>query len=450
MENSSRDSNSRRPRSLLWLAGLLLLAQSFGFGGPIRAQGPENDRAAATEILGLINEWRLEQGLWPLRPNSTLEAMAVAQARFIFARADSLTDPADFHRDAAGLFPAQRAVRPPYNWPSYGSDTARTEIGENAGVGSPRFVMNFWKGSATHTRATLSDVYREVGVAALPRPDRTFVYMIVFGARPGVLTAQVGPQGNTLLLSNDRSRYAPVAPENQRIRLFDSNGVSLTPNGPWSSVVPLPSGQSSPVFVLFTNGETQSLVAVDIVRDVAILPANAAIVAQRPTSTASATPLPTGTPTATATSQSQPTRAAGTPSASATATASAATTAPGPTRPGLALIYNANTLFVLNATTGAVNLSNLSIGNETSRSTMERWLLVASFPANAFPAGHCLSVTTLGTTPSPPSACRFLRSELNVSASRAYWTQGEFTVRLGDTEIGRCSADAGRCDVPLP
>lgn len=443
--------SARRLPLFLFLASLVALGQGFASGRIARAQAPDNDSAAATQILGFINEWRIEQGLWPLRPNPTLEAMAVAQARFIFARADSIENPVDLHRDADGLLPAQRAVRPPYNWPSYGTNPARTEIGENAGVGSPRFVMDFWKGSATHSRAALSDVYREVGVAALPRPDRTFVYITVFGARPGVLTAQVGPQGNALLLSNERSRFASASPEGLRIRIFGSDGASLTPNGPWAFIVPLPPEPHGQLFVLFTNGEEQSLVAVDAVRDVAVVPPGAAVVAQRSTNTATATPTAAAPPAATATPTPATTgQTTVTPAVRAPSTTATPTAVPGPTRPGLTLMYDASTLFVLNATSGALDLSNLSLGNETARSTMDRWLGVASFPASAFPAGHCLSVTRLSTDPLPPVECRFVRSLLTVTASRAYWTQGEFDVRLGETEIGRCAAAAGRCDVSLP
>ncbi|MCC7206702.1 MAG: hypothetical protein IT323_05315, partial [Anaerolineae bacterium] len=128
----------------------------------------------------------------------------------------------------------------------------------------------------------------------------------------------------------------------------------------------------------------------------------------------------------------------------------AAAATPTPSGRSLTLIYDANTLFVLNNTSGALDLTGLNIGNDVGRSTIDRWLAVASFPTSAFPAGHCLGVTTRSAEPLPPLPCRFMRSLLNATASRAYWTQGEFVVRIGDREIARCSAAAGRCDAPLP
>lgn len=450
MEKTTWRGRRRCLHLFLLLLSLIVACQTLVSVQIARAQAPDNDAAAAAQILGLINEWRLAEGRWPLRPNPTLELMAADQARFIFARADTIEDPTDFHRDAAGLMPPQRAARPPYNWPSYGPNPARIEIGENAGVGSPAFVMNFWKNSPTHSRAALSDVYREVGIAALPRPDRTFVYIVVFGARPGILTAQVGPQGDTLLLSDERSRFASTPPGDLRVRFFGSDGSSLTPSAPWAAVMPLPRDPRGQIFVLFTSGTEQSLVAVDVERDVAILPASA-VVAARPTSTpapasATPTPLPPSAPIPSATpvvvvATAGPAPAGAIPAVVATAT---------PSGRSLTLIYDGGTLFVLNSTSGALDLSGLSIGNDVGRSTIDRWLAVASFPASAFPAGSCLSVTTLSADPLPPLPCRFLRSLINVSASRAYWTQGEFNVRIGETEVGRCTAAAGRCDVALP
>ena len=201
----SRTFSTRTRRSLVLV---LIASVSLLLSGQITfAQSPiQNDAAAAREMLALVNEWRMQETLWPLQTNPTLEAMAIAQASYILPRLADLPDHDEsaFHMDANGQNPRERAANSPYNWPSYGQ-LQQMEVGENAGVGGYKFVMNFWKTSDIHRRAALSNVYREVGVAAFPY-NGSYFYLMDFGARPGVLTALLDSSGNTVYLSNENSK----------------------------------------------------------------------------------------------------------------------------------------------------------------------------------------------------------------------------------------------------
>src|SRR5688500_3878697 len=74
---------------------------------------------ASLEVVGLLNAWRIEQGLWPLKINPTLEALALLQAQYVVSLREA-PEGADIHLDGKGQGPAQRALLQPYEWPSYG------------------------------------------------------------------------------------------------------------------------------------------------------------------------------------------------------------------------------------------------------------------------------------------------------------------------------------------
>src|SRR5215831_14604247 len=85
---------------------------------PVAVDPPATD--PATQVLALLNDWRIQQGLWPLKVNPTLQAMAEAQAQYVVANMGSINVESDYHLDALKQMPAQRAIRAPYLWPTYG------------------------------------------------------------------------------------------------------------------------------------------------------------------------------------------------------------------------------------------------------------------------------------------------------------------------------------------
>jgi uncharacterized protein YkwD len=404
----------------------------------------ENDQAAAWQMLEMVNEWRVSEGLWPLKPNTTLEAMAIAQATHVLPNIENIDDEALFHTDADGRNPRERAAAAPYNWPSYGQ-LQQIEVGENAGVGSHTFALNFWKNSEIHRRAALSAVYREVGIAALPSKTG-YLFMMDFGARPGVLTALLNSSGGTLYLSSENSKYTGVTPGNMQVRIFDADGRALTGTQPWTPTINFEQRLSGEIFVLFTNSTYQALTPVNVEQDFAVLPGSAPAVVEEPALVALATQVP---PTAV---PALPTAAAplaqfafptNTPNAPALVASAA------PAAADLLALYTDHALVIFNNVPTAVNLSGLSIGG-ANRLSVERWQTVASFPIDAFPSGSCLMVSEAGSSPATPSNCKFVRSQLEVSASRAFWKLEPFTINRGDSILATCQPGAGQCAVDLP
>ncbi len=422
----------------------LVLSGSIYYLDTAHAQSSSNPRAAG-QVLALVNEWRIQEGLWPLKPNPTLAAMALSQASYLVGRIDAI--PAEreelFHLDAEGRKPAERAAAAPYNWPKTGLSVV---IGENAAFGSPSFAMRFWKNSSIHKRAALNNHYREAGVAAVPYKTG-FIFIMNFGARPEVLPALADAAGDSLYLSNDCFCAVKSQPQPTFIRLFDSEGAPLTESKPWQPTLAIPSGLAdSTLYVLFSNGSNQVLTRVRIGMDVALLPENTVLAGEGATLTSiavvplalqpTATPLgATYTPTLTSTPGFTPT-----PTLTPTTAASA----------DLLLLYNNRALIIYNSSLKLINLDGLSIGNESSRIAMSAWAAVSSFPVGAFPSSHCLQADAGGTETVPANSCRFVRSLIKVSPLRAFWLKGSFTVMREGITLATCAADAGRCAVTLP
>jgi uncharacterized protein YkwD len=408
------------------------------------AQAQVNDANAAQQILALVNEWRMQEGLWPLKPNATLEAMALTQATYILPKIAQIPDEdeSQFHMDASGQNPRQRAANPPYNWPSYGQ-LQQMEVGENAGVGGYKFVMNFWHTSDIHRRAALSNVYREVGVAALPYNGNYF-FLMDFGARPGVLTTLTDASGSTLYLSDERSKYTGIAPGGMQVRVFDANGRALTGTQPWTPTINFQERLGGNLFVLYTNSTFQALSPVTLGQDMALLPGTTSVAAA-PTSAPAIVALPTNVPAANPTAAFAA-LATNTPSVAA----APATSAPVNTATAdILVLYSDYGLVLFNNSPGTINLSGISVG-AANRISVERWQSVANFSIPAFPSGSCLMVSVSGSSPAIPTNCKFVRSQLEVSASRVFWTTSNFTVNQGDTVLATCLGGAGHCEVDLP
>src|SRR5579871_2308409 len=85
------------------------------YNRPIASAQEDDD--AAQQVLTLMNTWRIQQGLWPLRENATLDQMALDQANYISSLPEIPNEP-QIHNDAKGETPPQRAKLPQYNWPS--------------------------------------------------------------------------------------------------------------------------------------------------------------------------------------------------------------------------------------------------------------------------------------------------------------------------------------------
>lgn len=414
----------------------------------------ENDEAAAMSMLGLVNEWRIQEGLAPLALNPILNQMALAQASYVLPKLKDINDESEYHRDAQGRDARQRAAA--LGWPSYGR-ADRIEAGENAAVGPVQFGLRFWKGSEIHKKAALSPVYREVGIAALPNGKGSYLFYMTFGSRPGVLPVMASPDGKQLYLTTEQSRYATANTAPMQVRIFDTNGQPLTDTMNWKAVIDLPANAGQNILVLVTQGTAQSIQTVDLKTSVVVLPSGSAIAAA-PTPVPAQPTVPPAAPT-TVVSAAQPTTVAvQTANPSPVAPLVAATNTPQPqaipaTPSGpidIALVYTRSSLTLVNASSQPVNLTGLTLTGQAGSLTTERWQRVASFPIEAFPPGQCLQVIRSGTSDAAPSTCKQVRSIVTLTPERVFWVQGSFTVQKDSTMLATCDAAAGQCAINLP
>ncbi len=441
---------------------------------------PAHDDAAASRVLAITNQWRIEQGLQPLRANADLQAMAVAQAEYLYPRLDNLQTHDDYHKDLGGRKPPQRALHF-YNWATYGTPE-RIEIGENAAEFPPVRAVQYWQNSPIHAKALGNPTYREVGVGALPLRGGSYLFIMIFGARPNVFPPLLSPDGNTLYLSRENSRYES-SPQTWTVTFLNDSGQPLGETQTWSSKLAVPAEAGARFFVEYSSKQGGSLrFEVNRTFDVAVLPESTISIAVQlakppaepikmaaqppathtPTVQPSATPilimtntprmasLPTNTPRAAENALSPTETLLPTATYTATYTAQptqAPSTAPQNTAADLLLVYNTRTFFVVNNSGRAIDLTPLRFG----RLTPELWLRVAQFPSSAFPSGHCLQANIGGAENAPPpSGCRLVRSQITVSVAQPFWVQADFEVLYSDQVIQRCAVSSGVCAIRLP
>ena len=62
---------------------LVIFVLSVGWGPARDSHAQDQQTEVARDVIAAINEVRIAQGTWPLKPNATLEAMALAQAEYL-------------------------------------------------------------------------------------------------------------------------------------------------------------------------------------------------------------------------------------------------------------------------------------------------------------------------------------------------------------------------------
>lgn len=254
-----------------WLTmTILIMVMSILYPAAAQVIEPgQDDPMAATHILGLLNARRLEVGAPPLKPNDTLKAMAIMQASYL-ASLPEITGGNSMHIGANGDNVRDRALFPEFNWATYGGQAAVAEVGA---ASSEEWAMDFWHESDIHRETITNPMMREVGVAAVVHPWG-HVYIVVLGSRPDVLPVLVDPRTNMLYLTQDLWKYgAGNAPATQ-VFLFDADGRPLNGGAgqAWAAAIPMPSGAVGKLYVLYDDGISKSLTAVDLVADQIILP----------------------------------------------------------------------------------------------------------------------------------------------------------------------------------
>ena len=430
--------------------GLLIALLLFLFAA-LPSPAAAQDSSQANSVIAALNAWRLEQGLWPLRPNETLQDMAEDQAAYL-QTLSALPEGGDIHLGRSGDTPRDRARHAPYNWPSYNrpEQIAVTEIAyEGRNVNA---AIRFWQSSPVHRGAALSPVYREVGVAAVTHNGST-LYLVVLGARPNVLPAQVDARAEMLYLSDERFTYASGdrwIDNVTRVRFFDAEGRPLGSSWqPWQMALPLPDGAGDRLFVMTTDGTVDVLTEVDLQEDAALLPAG--VVAQLPSATPAATAIAIVTPVP------------GTPGASRTpitipgttvtpAPAAATPTPRAPSSGDLTLIYDARSLTIYNSTGDAVDLTGLTLEQGAFRLDVADWQTPwLSGTLSAFAARDCLQVWswTEASDPPAPGDCRFLRGAITIDPDDRPWLDAPFNVSRNGQRLATCAPAPDACSFAL-
>jgi hypothetical protein len=430
------------------LIGLVLIVL-FGGLSPARAQQPPR---IVPDLIAALNAWRVEHGIWPLKPNPVLDELALAQAEYLLTLPD-LPDGGEIHDDASGGGPKDRARQTPYNWPTYGRPE-QIALDEIAYVGhNVDAALAFWKSSSIHSASSLNPAYREVGVAAVPHTFG-YLFIVVLGGRPNVLPALADSAGDTVYLSNDMFRLpgndSAWIYQATQVRFFDAEGRPLGAGWlDWKPSLPLPNTSGDRVFVAYTDGKQTTLSEVNLAAGQVLLPGTATAVAAVPTPTpAFAQPtLPPATAPAVVVPGQTVTPVAAVPTPTATLTATQ------PVPGALLVVYDRRSLALVNASSSMLDVSQIVLaqGDETLPAAAWNTPWLAS-PLNALPMRDCLHVWSWDepSDVSPPSDCRYQRGVINIAPEERFWIDGEFEVREGDSLLATCPGGTGRCTVSVP
>lgn len=426
----SATGTTLRRRLGLWAALLFTLATAAVAQRP----PPQRDAYAELTMHARLNEWRLSEDLAPLRRNGTLDSLAYLQAVYVSTQRP-YPDGLAIHRGRLGEGVKERARWDSYSWPTYGM-AVQIAVEEIAAIRTLDSAINFWKSSSVHRRAATNPTYREVGIAALPLSLNRYIYVVVLGARPGVLPALHDPTTGMLRMTRESYPYGSLHPSLKNpteYRLFDGGGQPMLDGAwqAWDEAVPVPDGASGKLYVLLTDGTYEALSEVDLRDDVAWIPTLVPTTTPTPLPTLTLTPSRTPTPRITATPTITPTP----------------TPIPGPE---LLLIYDDEAITLINVERFDVDMTGLEMVGVDDTLPIWYWPDIRFYD---FDPGSCIQAYSAAVSqpPSRPRECRLMRAQRGrLLPAQRFWLEGAFEVRQGGDVIAECEPDAGRCVVDLP
>ena len=166
-ENLASGTRGARHRWLLAVLAVVLLS-TFALAGSGGAATAYDDEEL--EFLGLINDYREENGLRPVILSDTLTVAAERHSRDMAAYGFFAHDTAQSSYYKAGAEPWDRMAAEGYD-----HNTAK---GENLAVGyeTAEEAIQAWKRSPSHNAAMLDGNYRVMGVARINAPGSVHVW----------------------------------------------------------------------------------------------------------------------------------------------------------------------------------------------------------------------------------------------------------------------------------
>ena len=302
--------------SLLSITLFILLWAALG---PARAQDPSSD------LLALINDTRLAQGLYPYVASSELSAAAQRHSDDMAATGQVN------HTGSDGSSETQRIMEAGYGVYEFGP-----VVGENiyGGLGAADVAFDVWLNTPGDRTNLLHQEYREVGVGVSSSGGQSF-WTVTFGAQPNVLPVLVNNGAGSVDTITVTLTLLPenAVPDGRGTAIGQPTEYRASTSSEFSGAEWEPWAER----VTFILDETPGQQTVNVqLRDAAGRTAiswTAVTLAAQEVTTTPAEPEETETPTtATATETVTPTLAAtGTPTVTATVTATATRT-PRPTR----------------------------------------------------------------------------------------------------------------------
>ena len=428
------------------LRSVLLIIFVFTLMTMVHAQ--EQNEQLAKETIARINEWRIEEGTWPLKVNPVLTEMAVSHASYL-ASLDEL--PENLHAGPNGLNPRERALLDPYAWSHY-ELPEQIAIGENAGIGTLNYAMSFWETSDIHRSTSLNPAYREIGVGAVPYKDG-HLFIVVFGGRPNILPALLDPRdGQTIYLTNEMFEYATFFDSVQSVleyQMFGAEGEPLFDEPqPWSQVITIPEDAGDTVYLLLTDGDHQVLSRVNRESDRVIVMAS--LTEPEPEATPTEEPIVEAEPTATPEPQQEIETVEDEPTAEPTIEPTPEPTEEPVDEPNLLLLYTEDTLNIINVSGVTASWETMELQGVINV-PFTQFTKFSDLNLTEVADRHCVQIRSNAISGDvvKPDSCRWVRSLITVQPDRLFWAAGDFDVFQHNVSFGTCSSEENVCAINL-
>lgn len=392
-------------------------------------------------VLVRINDWRVSQGLWPLKVNTQLTRLAQAQADYLAGLPDFPDDP---HAGPTGENPKQRATG--IGWPSYNTPN-QVAADEVAYTGfSPESAVAWWQGSPIHAQTLTQTAYREIGVAVADKGSG-HIFVADVGSRPNEVPVLFNPADQVWYISSEEYRWA-TGDRLQQVKqiAFLSDPLAAVTSSAWRAYQTRIDGADpgDTQAVALTDNTHTVILPITLSTDIAWLTSDAAMTdiavmpgVDKPTGTA-LTQEPTKQSSA---EPAQPTQAPGTPAE--------------PANPTLTLVYGAVSMTLWHNPPGSrVDISGVALtsaGGQILATDFEGpWLGV---PLKSFSVGSCLQTWPHSPDQGDPgvvAGCYVRASVVNLKAGGKFWLKGPFEVSNNGVKLRECPVGPATCGVAMP